>query len=193
MVSRRARRGVQGFLTAAMVSVCRGRDHHGLGGGAVFSGRRSELSAVMHSVWSGARRWARKRAVFSLPARLDELVRVAPVGFGLDEGVQVKGDTMPRRYELCTTRFHPSSAGNAGLALGALGSQATGPERGDRAAPAVVWSGASTGSCSGGASKAIGEVGRPGVLSKLPAHLGAHRSAWSTTGAEGRVWPMGHC
>jgi hypothetical protein len=100
---------------------------------------------------------------------------------------------MPRRYRRCTARFHPSSAGNAGLALGALGSQATGPERGDRAALAVVWSGASTGSCSGGASNAIGEVGRPGVLSKLPAHLSVHRSAWSTTGEEGGVWSTGHC
>jgi hypothetical protein len=193
MASRRARRGVQGFLTAAMVSVCHGRDHHGLGGGAVFSGRRSELSAAMHSVRSGARRWARKRAGFSRSARLVELVCVALLGFGSDGGVQVKGDTMPRRYKLCTTRFHPSSAGNAGLALGALSSQATGPERGDRAACAAVWSGASTRSWSGGASKAIGEVGRQGVLSKLLVHLGVHRSAWSTTGAEGRVWSMGHC
>jgi hypothetical protein len=76
-----------GVLSAAVVSVCRGRDHHGLGNGAVRSGRRSELSAVMYLVWSGARRWARKRAVFSLLARLDELVRDALVGFGLDGGV----------------------------------------------------------------------------------------------------------
>jgi hypothetical protein len=76
-----------GVLSAAVVSACRGRDHHGLGNGAVRSGRRSELSAVMYLVWSGARRWARKRAVFSLPARLDELVRDALVGFGLDGGV----------------------------------------------------------------------------------------------------------
>jgi hypothetical protein len=81
---------------------------------------------------------------------------------------------MPRRYRRCATRFHPPSARNAELALGALGSQAAGPERGDRAALAVVWSGASTGSCSGGASKAIGEAGRPGVLLKLLAHLGVH-------------------
>jgi hypothetical protein len=123
-----------GVLSAAMVSVCRGRDHHGLGNGAVRSGRRSELSAVMYLVWSGARRWARKRAVFSLPTRLDELVRDALVGFGLDGMVQCEEGTMPCRYERCTTRFRPSSAGNVELALGALGSQATVPERGSGAA-----------------------------------------------------------
>jgi hypothetical protein len=101
---------------------------------AVFLVRRCELSAVRYLVWSGARRWARKRAVFSLPARLDELVRDALVGFGLDGGVQGEGGTMPCRYERCTTRFRPSSAGNVELALGALGSQATVPERGSGAA-----------------------------------------------------------
>jgi hypothetical protein len=73
-----------GVLSAAVVSVCRGRDHHGLGNGAVRSGRRSELSAVMYLVKSGARCWARKRAVFSSSARLVELARVALVSFGSD-------------------------------------------------------------------------------------------------------------
>jgi hypothetical protein len=62
------------------------------------------------------------------------------------------------------------------LALGVLGSQATGPERGDRAALVAVWSGAVIGSWSGGASKAIGEAGRPGVLSR----------PWSPTVRSGR-------
>jgi hypothetical protein len=83
--------------------------------------------------------------------------------------------------------------GTRGLALGALGSQATGPNHGDWAALAAIWSGAVTGSWSGGASEAIGEVGRPGMLSKLLAHLGVHRLAWSTTGEEGGVWSMSLC
>jgi hypothetical protein len=57
-----------------------------------------------------------------------------------------------------------------GLAPGALGSQATGPERGDRAALIAIWSGAITGSWSGGDSEAIGEAGWPGVRQKLLAH-----------------------
>jgi hypothetical protein len=60
--------------------------------------------------------------------------------------------------------------GTRGLALGALGSQATGPERGDRAALAAVWLGAVIGSWSGGVSEVIGEAGRQGVLQKLLAH-----------------------
>jgi hypothetical protein len=57
-----------------------------------------------------------------------------------------------------------------GLAPGALGSQATGPEQGDRAALTAVWSGNATGSWSGGVGEAIGEAGRPGMLQKLLAH-----------------------
>jgi hypothetical protein len=60
--------------------------------------------------------------------------------------------------------------GTRGLAPGALGSQATGPEQGDRAALAAVWSGAVTGSWSGGVGEVIGEAGRPSVLQKLLAH-----------------------
>jgi hypothetical protein len=137
--------------------------------------------------------WARKCAVYRSCARLVQLVYVALVGFGSEGVARREVVTMPYRDVCGAARSRSPSAGNAGLALGALGSQATGPERGDRAALAVVWSGASTGSCSGGASNAIGEVGRPGVLSKLPAHLSVHRSAWSTTGEEGGVWSTGHC
>jgi hypothetical protein len=39
--------GRGGFYLQAVVSVCRGLDHHGLGGGAVRSERRSGLCAVM--------------------------------------------------------------------------------------------------------------------------------------------------
>jgi hypothetical protein len=60
--------------------------------------------------------------------------------------------------------------GTRGLALGALGSLAIGPERGDRAALAAVWSGDVTGSWSGGVDEVIGEAGRLGVLQKLLAH-----------------------
>jgi hypothetical protein len=101
---------------------------------AVFLVRRCEPSARVWSMWLGVRRWARKRAVFRSCARLVELVYVALVGFGSDGVVQGEGGTMPCRYERCTTRFRPSSAGNVELALGALGSQATVPERGSGAA-----------------------------------------------------------
>jgi hypothetical protein len=57
-----------------------------------------------------------------------------------------------------------------GLAPGALGLQATGPERGDRAMLMAVWSGKATGSWSGGVGELIDEAGRPGVLHKLLAH-----------------------
>jgi hypothetical protein len=57
--------------------------------------------------------------------------------------------------------------GTRGLTPGALGLQATGPERGDRAVLVAVWSGKATGSWSGGVGELIGEVGRPGVLHKL--------------------------
>jgi hypothetical protein len=96
----------------------------------VFLVRRCEPSARVWLMWLGVRRWARKRAVFRLCARLVELVYVALVGFGSDGVVHGEGGTMPCRYERCTTRFHPSSAGNVELTLGALGSQATVPERG---------------------------------------------------------------
>jgi hypothetical protein len=56
--------------------------------------------------------------------------------------------------------------GTWGLAPGALGLQATGPERGDRAMLAAVWSGKATRSWSGGVGELIGEAGRPGVLHK---------------------------
>jgi hypothetical protein len=77
--------------------------------------------------------------------------------------------------------------GMLGLAPGALGLQATGPERGDRAVLAAVWSGEATWSWSGGVGELIGKVGRPGVLHKLLALAGARRPAWVTTGAEGEV------
>jgi hypothetical protein len=60
--------------------------------------------------------------------------------------------------------------GTRGLAPGALGLQATGPERGDRAVLVAVWSGKATGSWSGGVGELIGEAGRLGVLHKLLAH-----------------------
>jgi hypothetical protein len=60
--------------------------------------------------------------------------------------------------------------GTQGLAPGALGLQATGPERGDRAVLVAVWSGSATGSWSGGVGELIGEAGRPGVLHKLLVH-----------------------
>jgi hypothetical protein len=60
--------------------------------------------------------------------------------------------------------------GTRGLAPGALGLQATGPEQGDRVVLAAVWLGKATGSWSGGVGELIGEAGRPGVLHKLLAH-----------------------
>jgi hypothetical protein len=57
--------------------------------------------------------------------------------------------------------------GTRGLAPGALVLQATGPERGDRAVLAAVWSGKATGSWSGGVEELIGEAGWPGMLHKL--------------------------
>jgi hypothetical protein len=60
--------------------------------------------------------------------------------------------------------------GTPGLAPGTLGLQATGPERGDRAVLAPVWSGKVTGLWSGGVGEFIGKAGRPGVLHKLLAH-----------------------
>jgi hypothetical protein len=85
-------------------------------------------------------------------------------------------------------------AGNAGLALGALGAlgvQVTGPERGDRAVLVVVRSWAGVGSWNGGCGASIGEGGRLGVLHKLLALSGARRPAWVTTGAEGEVGLQG--
>jgi hypothetical protein len=60
--------------------------------------------------------------------------------------------------------------GTRGLTPGTLGSQATGPERGDRAVLMAVWSGSATGSWGGGVGELIGEAGRLGVLHKLLAH-----------------------
>jgi hypothetical protein len=122
--------GVRGFIERAW-SRCRlhldGVDWARV---AVFLVRRCEPSARVWSMWLGVRRWARKHAVFRSCARLVELVYDALVGFGSDGVVHGERGTMPCRYERCTTRFHPSSAGNVELALGALGSQVTAPERG---------------------------------------------------------------
>jgi hypothetical protein len=57
--------------------------------------------------------------------------------------------------------------GTRRLAPDALDLQAIGPERGDRAVLAAVWSGKATGSWSGGVGELIGEAGQPGVLHKL--------------------------
>jgi hypothetical protein len=81
------------------------------------------------------------------------------------EGVQCRAGMGAAWLSLIRPRL-----GMRGLAPGALGLQATGPERGDRAVLAAVWSGRATGLWSGGVGELIGEVGRLGVLHKLLAH-----------------------
>jgi hypothetical protein len=83
MASRGARRGARGFFyLQAVGSVCRGLDHHGLGGGAVRSERRSELSARVWSNWSGVKRCRQGWVTFRVRARLVELTPIASVDFG---------------------------------------------------------------------------------------------------------------
>jgi hypothetical protein len=116
--------------------------------------------------------------MFRSCAQLVELVCVALVGFGSEGVARREVLTMPCRHVRGTARACSPSAGNVGLALGVLGSQVTGPEHGDRAALTAVWLGVVVGSWSGGASKAIGEAGRPGVLSRprsLTVRSGRHR------------------
>jgi hypothetical protein len=82
MVSRGEMGSVQGFYTPVVDMVRRGIGRHGLGSGAAHSGRRSELSARVWSVWSGVKRCRQEWVIFRAPARLIELTPVAPVGFG---------------------------------------------------------------------------------------------------------------
>jgi hypothetical protein len=71
---------------------------------------------------------------------------------------------VPCRNMRGTARSCSPSAGNTGLALGTLGVQETGPERGDRVMLASAGSWGYVGSWSGGGGELIGEAGRPGVL-----------------------------
>jgi hypothetical protein len=160
----------RGLYTSTVDTVHRGIGCHGLGSGAVCSGWRSELSARVWSVWSGVKRCRQGQVIFRARVRLVELTPVAlsasaNMQWGKVEGVRCHAGTNIAQLVFVLPRL-----GTRGLAPGALDSQATGPERGDRAALAAVWSGAITGSWSGGYSEAIGEAGRPGVRQKLLAH-----------------------
>jgi hypothetical protein len=138
-----------------------GFDRRGLGSWAVFSGRRCELRAWVWSAGSVVERWGRKRAVFSARARLVELVLVALFGFGSEGLARGEVLTMPCRNGRSTARSRSPSAGNAGLALGAFGVQATVPERGDRATSASARSWGGVGSWSGveGVARRLARLG----------------------------------
>jgi hypothetical protein len=132
-------------------------------------------------------RCGRKHAVFSARARLAELVLIALVGFG-SKGVALgEGFMMLCKNGRGTARSCSPSAGNAGLALGALGVQETGLERGDRAMLASNRSWGGVGSWSGGGGALIGEAGLPGVLPTPLARPGARRPALAKAGMEGEV------
>jgi hypothetical protein len=182
-----------GFYTPAVDSVLRGFDRHGLGSWAVLSGRRRELRAGVWSAGSVVEHWSRKRAGFSARARLVELALVALVGFGSRGLARGEGITMPCRNGRGTARSRSPSAGNTGLALGALGVQETMPERGDRAASASARSWGGVGSWSGGSGTSIGEAGRPGMLPTPLAQPGARRQALVTARMEGEVGHRGLC
>jgi hypothetical protein len=185
----------------------RGFDHHGLGSWAVLSGRRCELRARVWSARSVVEHWSQKRAGFCACARLVELVLVALVGFGSRGLARGEGLTMPCRNGRGTARSRSPSAGNMGLALGALGVQATMPKRGDRVAfaSARLWGG--VGSWSGGSGASIGEAGRPGRAAYAPSltrrslagigdrtHGGRVRASGSLLGGVlGGLWCSTHC
>jgi hypothetical protein len=171
----------------------RGFDHHGLGSWAVLSGWRYELRAGVCSAGSVVERWSQKRAGFSARAWLVELSLVALVGFGSRGLAQGEGLTMPCRNGRGTARSRSPSAGNTGLALGALGVQETVPEQGDRAAFASARSWGGVGSWSGGSGTSIGEAGRPGVLPTPLARPGARQPALVTARMEGKVGYRGLC
>jgi hypothetical protein len=118
MASRGTMGSVQGVLYPGGGRGARGFDLHRLGGGAVRSERRSEMSSRVWSLWSGVQRCRQGQVIFRAPARLFELTPVASVGFGSDGVVQGGGGTMPCRIERCAARFHPSSAGNTGARSG---------------------------------------------------------------------------
>jgi hypothetical protein len=99
----------------------RGFDRHGLGSWAVLSGRRCELRAGVWSAGSVVEHWSQKRACFSARARLVELALVTLVGFGSRGLARGEGLMMPCSNGHGTARSHSPSAGNTGLALGALG------------------------------------------------------------------------
>jgi hypothetical protein len=132
-------------------------------------------------------RWGRKRAVFSVCARLVELALVTLVGFGSRGLARGEGLTMPCRNGHYTARSHSPSARNAGLALSALGVQETVPERGDRVKFASAWSWGGVGLWSGGSGASIGEARRSGVLPTPLARPGARRPALATACMEGEV------
>jgi hypothetical protein len=182
-----------GFYTLAVDSVCRGFDYHGLGSWVVLSGRRRELHAGVWSAGSVVERWSRKRAGFSARAWLVELALIALVGFGSRGLARGEGLTMPCRNGRGMAWSCSPSAGNKGLALGALGMQETMPERGDRAASASARSWGGVGSWSGGSGTSIGEAGWPGVLPTPLARLGTRQPALVTARMEGEVGHQGLC
>jgi hypothetical protein len=193
MATRGEMGSVQGVLYLDSGLGARGFDRHGLRSWAVFSGRRCELRAWVWLAGSVVERWGQKRAGFSARARLVELVCVALVGFGSEGFAWSEVLTMPCRNGCGAARSRSPSVGNAGLALGALGGQATVPERGDRATPASARSWAGVGSWSGGCGVSIGEAGRPGVLSMTLARPDALRPALATARMEGEVELWGLC
>jgi hypothetical protein len=72
----------RGFYTPVVDMVGRGIGRHGLGSSAARSGRRSELSLWVWSVWSGVKRCRQEWVIFRAAARLIELTPIAAVGFG---------------------------------------------------------------------------------------------------------------
>jgi hypothetical protein len=82
MASRGEMGSVQGVLYPGGGRGARGFDLHRLGGGAVRSERRSELSARVGLVWSGVKQCRQGWVTFRARARLVELTLIAPVGFG---------------------------------------------------------------------------------------------------------------
>jgi hypothetical protein len=82
MASRGTMGSVQGVLYPGGGRGARGFDLHRLGGGAVRSERRSELSAWVWSIWSGVQQCRKGWVTFRARAQLVELTPVAPVGFG---------------------------------------------------------------------------------------------------------------
>jgi hypothetical protein len=170
-----------------------GFDSHELGSWVVLSGWRCELRAGVWSAGSVVECWRLKHACFSAHAWLIKLVLVALVGFGSRGLARGEGLMMPCRNGCGTARPCSPSAGNTGLALGALGVQVTVPERGDRAAFASSRSWGGVGSWSGGSGTSIGEAGRSGVLPMPLARPGARRPALVTARMEGEVGHRGLC
>jgi hypothetical protein len=121
MVSRGEMGSVQGVLYPGGERGARGFDLHRLGGGAVRSERRSELSAWVGLVWSGVRCVLRGSAGFRSGACVLVCGTACWAGYGAERAARHAGCTVPCTLMCRVPRERACVRGNAHAGRGVSG------------------------------------------------------------------------